>query len=942
MPSRVDLEIGLPDERDRLVTAYNRIGSIILGTPDVHEALGKLAREIVEVGIFRSLMVALVDEDGRGIEVVHNIGQFHTSTGTLPKWKNFERTIGVRYDIDDANITSTVARTGEMQIIEEWDSRFDSRTDRPEYKKGQVSYFLPVKKGARTLAVLATGSTAEDKEEHLARIKTIQPLLDQVAVAIEHARLIERTREREARLSAILNNAAVGICATDRQGRFTGVNDHFVRMLGYGTESEVLGLTFKDVTHPDDLQTSHRLFTALANGDVPNFQTEKRYLRKDGSPFWGEVFVSPIETQTGIAEAFCAVMSDISNRKEAEQKLRESEQRYRAIIEDQTEFVVRWKPDGTRTFVNDSYCRYFGRTREELLGTSFLPTLHPDDQRRIQQLLACLTPENPSVTNEHRSLVADGSMVWQEWTDRAIFDDDGNVIEYQSVGRDIRKRKAVEDRLRLQAQLLDSVNEAIVATDLEGRILYWGRGATELYGIDATEMVGTRVKDIVSGDAYKTIERRLRLALERGSLTETIKRTRRDGTTFWSYSTISLTHGIEGKPSGFVAIDRDISQIREAEEERVRTQRLRAAAELSAGVSHNLNNILTGVLGYGELLRGMVTDEKQAQYLDHIVQSGIRASDLIHRLHLSTRDGGQDELEPVSVHEAIEEAVQITRPRWKDELEAGGAAIDLTIECDGDPYVLGTRIGLYDILVNLILNAVDVLPDGGQLSICSAPLDDGDMIEIIVRDTGAGMDEETRQRVFEPFFTTKQDVGTGLGLSVSKTAVEGWGGTMDVKSVPGQGSTFRILLRASQKSEQCVDTEISPVESADTGLDVLIVDDEPIVGSLLQEVLGDHHDVAVAHDGESALRLAETRRFEIAFLDMGLPGLPGNKLREALTASNPDLTTILMTGWEDQNLGRRGEGFDFRIQKPFRMTEILRLMGEITSLARARREAEPA
>ena len=236
----------------------------------------------------------------------------------------------------------------------------------------------------------------------------------------------------------------------------------------------------------------------------------------------------------------------------------------------------------------------------------------------------------------------------------------------------------------------------------------------------------------------------------------------------------------------------DIVERRQAERELIRLERLRAVGQLSAGVSHNLNNILTSVLGPAQLLKRHTDDPALLGEIDRIIASGKRARDLVHQLHLSVRTREEESLQPVSVNTVVQQAVQAARPRWKDEPEADGVTIDVVADLGDVAPIRGGEAGLYDILTNLIFNAVDAMPSGGTITIRTETV--ADEVRVAFSDTGIGMDEETRTQVFEPFFTTKMDLGTGLGLATVYNTVTGWGGAIAVASSPGQGTTFTLSL----------------------------------------------------------------------------------------------------------------------------------------------------
>ena len=194
------------------------------------------------------------------------------------------------------------------------------------------------------------------------------------------------------------------------------------------------------------------------------------------------------------------IATNITERKQAEDQLRESEARYRSLVEDQTEFIVRWKPDGTRTFVNDAYCRYFGQPREQLVGTSFFPLIVEEHREMVWRRIKSLTPDDPASTDEHQAIRPDGTSAWQQWTDRAIFDDDGRLIEMQSVGRDVTERKLAEQALREEKEraqnYLDIAGVILVAIDAGQRVTLINRKGCEVLGRRENEIIGKNWFDV--------------------------------------------------------------------------------------------------------------------------------------------------------------------------------------------------------------------------------------------------------------------------------------------------------------------------------------------------------------------------------------------------------------------------------------------------------------
>jgi len=223
--------------------------------------------------------------------------------------------------------------------------------------------------------------------------------------------------------------------------------------------------------------------------------------------------------------------------------------------------------------------------------------------------------------------------------------------------------------------------------------------------------------------------------------------------------------------------------------------------------------------------------------------------------------------------------------------------------------------GLHDLLLNLLFNAVDAMPEGGTITLCTQSVDGG--VQLTVRDTGIGMEEETRRRVFEPFFTTKMDVGSGLGLSTVHGTVTRWGGHIEVESAPGQGTTFTLWFPAWSESE------VQPQEAASTerlpvrGGRLLIVEDDEGTCGLLDRLLSETHEVETVLSGREALEQFTPGRYDVVLIDLGMPGLPGDRVAQQMQRIDPSVVTVLITGWELRPGDRRRAVFDFWIQKPF-------------------------
>jgi CheY-like chemotaxis protein len=357
----------------------------------------------------------------------------------------------------------------------------------------------------------------------------------------------------------------------------------------------------------------------------------------------------------------------------------------------------------------------------------------------------------------------------------------------------------------------------------------------------------------------------------------------------------------------------DMAERKQMEQELIHLERLRAVGELSAGISHNLNNILTNVLGPAQLIKRKTNDPELLREVDDIVTSAGRARDLVHELHLSVRTDGAESLHSVSVDQVVQQAVQTSRPRWKDEPEAQGATIKMVTEWGGVPSIQGSGAGLHDILTNFIFNAVDAMPEGGTITIVTRRIEN--QVQITFSDTGTGMSEETRRRIFEPFFTTKLDIGTGLGLSTVYNTVTRWGGAIEVDSTLGKGTTF--TLRLPVWIGEKVEEEEKRVSLSIRSGKVLVIDDDEAVCSLLSRLLEEHHEVEAVTDGRKILAQFVPGKYDVALIDLGMSGISGDQLLKQIKEIDPQVATVLITGWTLPETDTRVVSFDFQIQKPF-------------------------
>lgn len=281
-----------------------------------------------------------------------------------------------------------------------------------------------------------------------ARTQELQQANTQLQIEIDqHQRTEAALRHSEEQFRRVFDEAPIGMTLAALDDCYMRVNQSFCTMLGY-TKSEAMALTFKDITHPAELELEMPCMAQIIDGEIDSFDLEKRYIRKNGEILWVNLRLIALRDQAGKFLYTLAMIEDITQRKYALEALQKSEARYRGIVEDQTELICRFMPDGTLTFVNDAYCRYFNQEQYDLIGQSFMPAIPEEDREIFTKTFFSLSQSEPIVTCEHRVILPSGEIGWQQWTNRLLFDAEGNAIEFQAVGRDITPLKQAEAEIR--------------------------------------------------------------------------------------------------------------------------------------------------------------------------------------------------------------------------------------------------------------------------------------------------------------------------------------------------------------------------------------------------------------------------------------------------------------------------------------------------------------
>lgn len=518
-------------------------------------------------------------------------------------------------------------------------------------------------------------------------------------------------------------------------------------------------------------------------------------------------------THTGIVyqkkRAFLEIFEDITKRKTYEEALRKSERRYHAVVEDQTEFICRCLPDGTLTFVNESYCRYYGQKQEALIGFKYFSHLPESEQRRELEHLKQFTPQKPIDTIEHQ-VVVNGEMRWQHWTDRAIFDENGRLTEYQFVGHDVTQRKQAEQELKVRTQKLEKLamelqkfqlavegaSDQVVIVNDTGRIIYANKAAQTITGYANAEMLGqtpalwvkelrdeSGAGDLSFEDVYKQISAGAANFLGEG------RNLRKNREKYITNFHLSPVVDDEGRAAFSIIIEIDITKVKEVD---------RAKTEFVSLASHQLRTPLTSISLSAELLlRGISgpLDPKQKRFLQEIYSSTGRMTELvdnllnISRIELGTFTIKSEEVPPAEVADQILEELSGTIKNKNIKLIKDYDSNLGRIKFD--------RNILHLAMENLLTNALRYTPAGGNVTL--AMLREKNDFLIKVSDTGCGIPATAQSQVFNKLFRADnaKEVcaeGTGLGLYMVKSILDKTGSKIWFESQEGAGSIFYVSI----------------------------------------------------------------------------------------------------------------------------------------------------
>ena len=673
-------------------------------------------------------------------------------------------------------------------------------------------------------------------------------------------------------------------------------------------------------------------------------QLEYRMKHANGEIIWVHDLVTAPRSLSGV-QVFRGCMMNITERKQAENALRQSDERFRNFFElGQIGMAITSPEKGWLQF-NEELCQILGYPRTELRKKTWSELTHPEDLapdvRLFQQVLA---GEREGYDLDKRFIHPSGKVIHASISVRCVRDSAGKVQYFLALVQDITQRKQSENALRQSEkrfrELFNSSPDAIFVENQAGYVLDANPMACRLHELRREEMLGKHVSELVPQQVRQHL-----LDLSQMPEGETIQFESKSLARSESVIPVEIRVNrieYEGQPA-FLFHVRDVTQRKELESKLLQAEKMQAIARVAGTAAHDFNNIMFAISGIVELMKFRPMDSEMNQHLEEIHKAALRAQRLARSLLVESEiDDHLQRVNPAHLLCGNEPLIRSFIPKQ----------VQCSIRCDvKEAYVLADREKLERVVINLVKNAVEAMPDGGTITITLrqvAPDDvfwqlhpDANYKEYLcldVSDTGHGMSKEVQSRVFEPFFSTRGQKGTGLGLYSVYSTIKQFQGEIDLRSTPEEGTTFLIYLpvhpsdqdpEKPSANEPTISAKEKPKQEAQTSnwksnhFTILIVDDENIVRPIYKRLLEtEGYTVFESDSGKHALELCEQmpeQTIDLLITDVSMPEMNGYQLAKELKGKRPNMKVLYVTGFIDPSQWGDFESVpnDLILQKPF-------------------------
>lgn len=811
-----------------------------------------------------------------------------------------------------------------------------------QYSPTEINEYKVMKKDGSTIWVEIFGVTVEGASEVEESFLLVNAIDVSKRVAADQA-----LRKSESLFRGFADNLQAAIYMLNEKGEIIYANPFASEISGYSNK-ELLGLPGYATINPDDREKAMVINKARLGGkDVPS-KYDLRLLVKGDEVKWVELHLERFELDGRVVALGTAI--DITDRIESEAALKESEAKFRNLFERSTDPMLLLDESGffdcnlAAVKAMKANCKADVMVHPGLIS----PELQPDGSRSKLKAELGMKEAYAKGTNRFEWLHRDfsGELFWADVSLTVIPFKNRKILF--TVWRNISDIKKLEQLLRDEREqllvTLRSIGDAVITTDIEGRVVLINRVAENLTGWSQKEALGRMIDEIltlVSGKTGAPVVNPLARAVSGAIVLDQPDATillSRNGQRFKIADSASPIRDEKSRIIGGVMVFRDISDSERLQEEILKFKKLESVGRLAGGIAHDFNNLLTGIMGNLEVagLRLTKDPERARVNIEKSLKASRRAADLTQKL-LTFAKGG----EPIKKTEDLGEII-----RDSAEFVMSGSNVALELEVSEELWAAEVDTGqISQVIQNLVINAVQAMPDGGTILIRSenfhlessetpaVPLPPGAYVRISVKDQGHGIASELRQKIFDPFFTTRPE-GSGLGLSVIHSIIRKHGGHVTVSSESGKYTDFTLFLPALgdrfQEPGSVAGMRLQPPRRSGR---ILVMDDEELICEILTGFLnGQGYEVVAVSDGREALKEYRQQKFSLVILDLTIPGgLGGRETIKLLKEYDPDVKAVVSSGYANDPLMAAYEKFGFCgcLNKPYILEDLLQLVDRI-------------
>jgi len=795
------------------------------------------------------------------------------------------------------------------------DTEIDPRVDTETCRKLQARSLIcaPLYRDSHIEGVLSVMGTEPEAFDELA-VETTRLMAEFVSTVIRNANELETRKMLADELRTqgqVVEHMQTGlwIWSPDESGAYRLDHANAASELVTGVIAEaIVGATLEEVLPATTGQLMSIFEQVRATGELVDAgEVEYGDARIERGCFWVKAFPLP-------GNRIAMTFENVTEMVRARRALQESEGRFRSAFHSASVGMALTALDGNFVQVNDRLAQMLGYEPAELSKLTVRDVTHPDDiDVDVQYVQEMRSDERDSYQREKRYMRKDGSVMWADITVSLVRGYDDSPTHVVSHVQDITSQR--EANLLFAATFEHSVVPMLVADD-ERRLVDLNEAAAELLGVPHDEAVGVRVDDLLPDEAVPELWKTF---MRDGTLEAEVSLQRPDG----GERRIEFVATADVRPNRHIAVARDLTRTKELETQLRQAQKMEAVGRLAGGIAHDFNNLLTAISGYSEFLIEGLDDERLRRHADEIRKAAARAASLTGQLLAFSR---RQVLQPraLDLNAVVSDMDMMLRRLIGEDVE-----LVTLLDPDVSP-VQADPTQVEQVIVNLAVNARDAMPNGGSVTIetSDARTGEGDFVELRMTDIGIGMTELERQQLFDPFYTTKEG-GTGLGLATVHGIVEQSGGTIEVETAPGMGSSFRIRLPRAKTPVEV--PAAAPAVAAPSPGDetILLVEDETVVRHLVAEILETSgYTVLQAGDGPSALELLRRHsgKLDLLVTDVVMPGMSGPEVAQAVTSMRPGTEVLYTSGYTDSAIGHHGvlePGIAF-LQKPFSADDLTR------------------